>query len=317
MIIEAAVAALLATATEWRNGGDSVQRFVVPGSPYVSTVTRRLGATAGVVFDTSGKPRDVDGTTTTQRPDCLAPEAPAADGIQETSRQRAIVPERAVIDVMELYTFAAENGAGGRAPIEAKIAAAVDLLNATLLQSRIYNVSFRLVHVGRIDREENVGQLQLLNWLSSDQTVGRLRQQYAADLVGLWTEADAEIAWTPRSFTPSSGFHVLCRRYPLSLQLFSHEVAHNLGAQHNAEQLGSLANDPYPFARGVVSSKWMTVMSYAPSGEWRDTLPVFSNPELDHDGMPLGVAGQADNARMIRTAGPIVADYFRTADGLK
>jgi hypothetical protein len=35
MLIEAAVMTLLAAATEWRNGGDYVQRFVAPGSPYV------------------------------------------------------------------------------------------------------------------------------------------------------------------------------------------------------------------------------------------------------------------------------------------
>jgi hypothetical protein len=198
--------------------------------------------------------------------------------------------------------------------MEAKIAAAVDLLNSTLLQSHVYNVSFRLAYVGRIDREENLSQMQLLLWLSNDPGVAKLRQQYAADLVGLWTEADAEIAWAPRSFTPSTGFHVISRRYPLSLQLFSHEVAHNLGAQHNAEQSGSVPNDPYPFARGVVGTTWMTVMSYPPNGEWRDTIPLFSNPDLAHDGVPLGSPGKADNARMIRIAGPIVAEYYLSRD---
>jgi hypothetical protein len=318
MIIEAAVITLLATATEWRNGGDYVQRFVVPGSPYVSTVTRRLGAVAGVVYDAAGSPRDLDGSKATQIPHCIAPEPPAAaDTVSAMSRQRAIAPEHVVIDLMELYTFAAENGAGGRAPIEAKIAAAVDLLNSTLLQSKIYNVSFRLNYTGRVDREENINQLQLLNWLTNDAGVARLRADHGADLVGLWTEADAEIAWAPRTFTPSSGFHVICRRYPLSLQLFSHEVAHNLGAQHNVEQCGNVTNDPYPYARGIVSAKWMTVMSYPPPGEWRDVLPIFSNPDLQRDGMPLGIPEHADNARMIRLASPIVADYFHSADGLK
>ena len=159
--------------------------------------------------------------------------------------------------------------------------------------------------------------MQLLTWLTNDAGVARLRAEHGADLVGMWTEADAEIAWAPRAFTPSAGFHVISRRYPLSLQLFSHEVAHNLGAQHNAEQTGSLTNDPYPFARGVVSAKWMTVMSYPPDGEWRETLPIFSSPDLEHDGVPLGLPGRADNARMIRLSGPIVADYFRAADAVK
>ncbi len=320
MIIEAAIATLLTTSTEWRNGGDYVQRFVVPGSPYVSTVTRRLGAVAGVVYDAAGHARDLDGATATQIPHCVAIEpsgrpgfSPAGlnPGLPSTlSRERVVKPQPAVIDLMELYTFAAENGAGGRAQIEAKIAAAVDLLNSTLLHSGVYNVSFRLAHTARVDREENINHLQLLNWLTSDAGVARLRAEHGADLVGLWTEADAEIAWAPRTFTPTSGFHVISRRYPLSLQLFSHEVAHNLGAQHNAEQCGTLANDPYPYARGIVGATWMTVMSYPPAGEWRDVLPVFSNPELQPD-------GRADNARMIRLSGPIVADYFRRAEGIK
>jgi Metallo-peptidase family M12 len=314
MILEAAVTAFLLTAREWRNGGDYVEQFVVAGSPWISTMTRRLGAVAGVTYDADGRGHDADGSTMTARPHCttVSPEGP--DLVQAMSRKRATAPERVVVDVMELYTFAAENAAGGRAPMEAKIAAAVDLLNAAMLQSRISNVSFRLVHTGRIDREEDLNQMQLLNWLSNDPSVAQLRQQHGADLVGLWTEVDAEIAWVPRSFTPSTGFHVICRRYPLSLQLYSHEVAHNLGAHHNAEQVGAASSDPYPFARGICEKKWMTIMSYPPAGEWRETLPVFSNPDLQLDGVPLGVAGKADNARMIRLAGPIVAGYVRSRD---
>ena len=58
-------------------------------------------------------------------------------------------------------------------------------------------------------------------------------------------------------------------------------------------------------------------MSYPPPGEWRDPLPLFSNPDLQRDGAPLGIPEHADNARMIRVAGPIVAEYFRDADGVK
>jgi hypothetical protein len=312
VIIEAAVLTFITATTEWRNGGDSVQRFVVPGSRFTSTVTRHLGAVAGVIFDADGTARDIDGETPQRIPHCIAVTPPAEDDAVSAmaSRQRAISPERSVIDLMELYTFAAENGAGGRAAIEAKIAAAVDVLNSTLLESRIYNVTFRLAYTGRIDRDETLSAPQLLNWLTNDAEVARLRAAHGADLVGLWTEEDAEIAWAPRLFTPSTGFHVISRRYPLSLQLFSHEVAHNLGAQHNAEQVGNVPNDPYPFARGVCGPKWMTVMSYPTDGEWHETLPLFSNPDLQHDGVPLGAAGQADNARMIRLAGPLVAAYL-------
>jgi hypothetical protein len=315
MIIEAAVAAVLGMAvTEWRNGGDYVQHFTVEGSPFVSTVTRRLGAISGVIYDADGHGRDLDDAAP-HTPRCASIEPPADLQVAASSaRHRATAPERVVIDVMELYTLAAENGAGGRAQIEAKIAAAVDLLNSTLQQSRIYNVTFRLVHVARVDRDETLNQLQYLIWLSNDAGVAKLRDEHRADLVGLWTEADAEIAWAPRSFARSTGFHVISRRYPLSLQLFSHEVAHNLGAQHNVEQTGPMANDPYPFARGIRTATSMTVMSYPPAGQWRETLPLFSNPDLTYDGVPLGIAGQADNARMIRFAGPIVAEYYRAID---
>src|SRR5438552_903831 len=120
MIIEAAVVALLSTATEWRNGGDYVQRFVVDGSPYTSTVTRRLGAIAGVIYDAEGHARDLDGATATQIPACVAiePGEPSGRQVVALSRERAVKPDRVVIDLMELYTLAAENGAGGRAQIE-------------------------------------------------------------------------------------------------------------------------------------------------------------------------------------------------------
>ena len=92
MIIEAAVMTLLAATTEWRNGGDYVQHFVIPGSPYVSTVTRRLGAVAGVVYDAEGHSRDLDGSKATQIPHCIAVEPPADDTVNTMSRQRAVAP---------------------------------------------------------------------------------------------------------------------------------------------------------------------------------------------------------------------------------
>ena len=313
MILQAAIMAALAAGgytTEWRNGGDYVTRFVIDGSPFVSTVTRRLGSVAGVVYDRDGRPHDASGEVATSRPHCIALSASTATEAAATSpRRRAAKSNGVVIDLMEVYTLAAENGAGGRAQIEAKIAAAVDLLNTTMSQSGISNVTFRLVYVGRIDRDENLDQLQLLFWLSNDAAVAQLRREHGADLVGLWTERDAEIAWAPRSFTPSSGFHVICRRYPLSLQLFTHEIGHNLGAQHNPEECDSMPNDPYPFAHGVRGDKWMTVMSYPPEGEWRETLPLFSNPDITYNGVAVGAAGRADNARMIRMAAPAVAEY--------
>src|SRR5438477_5740301 len=112
MMLAAAVAAMVMT-TEWRNGGDYVQRFVVPGSPYVSTVTRHLGATAGVVYDAEGHARDLDGATARRIPHCvaLAPDGRAEARPTTMSRERAVRPERSVIDLMELYTLAAENGA--------------------------------------------------------------------------------------------------------------------------------------------------------------------------------------------------------------
>lgn len=305
------IASTAAASWEWRNGGDYAHQFTVDGSPFVSTVTRRLGAVNGVIYDAEGHAHDLDGAAP-HVPHCVAVEPPTALQASATisARRRVVAPERVVIDLMELYTFAAENGAGGRPQIEAKIAAAVDLLNTALIQSEVYNVTFRLVYTARIDRDENLNSLQLLMCLTQDAGVAQLRAEHGADLVGLWTEEDAEIAWAPRVFTPASGFHVICRRYPLSLQLFSHEVAHNLGAQHNVEQTGVVANDPYPFARGTLTAQWMTIMSYPPPGEWRDVLPRFSNPDLSYDGVPLGVAGQADNARMLRIGGAIVAQYY-------
>jgi hypothetical protein len=295
---------------EWRNGGDFLSRFTVADSPFQSTMTRRLGVLAGVVYDRDGHPHDVSGGIATERPECLSPAFPAeAHTAAMSARRRAITRDTVIIDLMELYTFDAENAAGGRANIEAKIAAAVDVLNTTILQSGISDVTFRLVHAGPIECQENRKPVELLIWLSNDSEVARLRQEHGADLVGLWTGAAAQIAWVPRSFTPASGFHVISQRYPLSLQLFTHEIGHNLGAQHNAEQTASQTNDPYPFAHGVRTDRWMTVMSYPPDGEWLETLPLFSNPAISYQGIPTGIADRADNARMIRVAALLVAEY--------
>src|SRR5947207_8712918 len=132
MIIEAALlAALTITDIEWRNGGDYAERFTNPGSPFVSTLTRQLGAVTGVAYDAAGRARDIENGKALDpprvRPECVAMVPDVDATVTAQSRRRATAPEREVIDLMELYTFAAENGAGGRAPMESKIAAAVDL----------------------------------------------------------------------------------------------------------------------------------------------------------------------------------------------
>jgi len=95
-------------------------------------------------------------------------------------------------------------------------------------------------------------------------------------------------------------------------RLFAHETGHLLGGTHDPDNAPAEAG-LYPDARGhhLVGNnglEYATIMSYSRVST-DDSLHQFSAPEISYLGAATGVAGQRDNARLMRVVGSIVAQY--------
>lgn len=94
-------------------------------------------------------------------------------------------------------------------------------------------------------------------------------------------------------------------------RLFAHETGHVLGGHHDAANVDAGVG-LYTDARGHLFTgqnavNYGTIIAYSLNGE--SSAHYFSNPEVSYMGTATGVTGQADNARLMKVIGPMVASY--------
>jgi hypothetical protein len=228
----------------------------------------------------------------------------------------------AVIDLMVLYTAAAKNNAGGQAGIEAKILNAVAAANQAYLNSQVAQ-SLHLVHMEEIAYTQTGNMSTTLADLAGTadgkmDNIHALRDQYGADQVVLISSESnyCGIAYQMQSlgtwFAPYA-FAVVhddsiysC----LGNQTMAHEMGHNQGNAHDAQNsvnMPGIAAYSYGYR---VCGVFRTVMSYQCSGEPR--ISSFANPNILYAGQPTGITDSADTVRSMNQAAATVA-AFRAA----
>lgn len=259
-------------------------------------------------------------------------DAGAGDATKRSIPKSADVPVDSgrLIDMMIVWSPAAESAAGGAMAMQSQAQAAVDSLNAIFLNSGVAN-RVRLVHrqlVAYTERSNCAAGAIITDCALDDITsdndgivdqVHDLRDQHGADLVGFiignappW----CGIAWIPSTLSSSNhpyGFAVVSQFCAVGGRGFAHEVAHNLGANHDAAYHGG--EGPKPYNRGHLDPQgfWRTVMSYGGMCGNCTQIDYFSNPKLTHvDGDAVGTA-DANNALVINLFGKAAAAFRPTS----
>lgn len=221
-------------------------------------------------------------------------------------------PGTNVLDVVFVFTPAAEAGAGGRSGMDALLSLAIDEANASFAQSGV-GLSVRAAYRSRIEYVESGDLSRDLDRLgkSGDGALDEVhgwRDVYAGDVVCLITESEdtnlyAGMAQQLRSTDAAAlarGFLVCLRPYLVGNYTLPHELGHTLGCNHDRDNAGGSGLHSWSYGNRftVEGQQYRTIMAYRPGIQ----VPYFSSPEVFFRGVPTGIAsgtGAADNVRTL------------------
>jgi hypothetical protein len=218
------------------------------------------------------------------------------------------------IDLLAVWTPAARNGLGGTRQTRLLVQNAVDVANTAFINSRV-DARLNLVHAREVNFPETGNPETDLFAFQRDKSVAALRKSVGADVVSLFVNqmnGACGIGFLMTNDAFSSEFapwtYSVVKRACGSLVL-AHEVGHNLSCNHdrqNADPEFSL----FPYAFGHISEgNFRTVMAYNNNCLICPWVENFSNPDVARNGIPTGVAGQADNARAINNTRELVSTF--------
>lgn len=238
------------------------------------------------------------------------------------------------VDIIILYTPRSLAAQGDEKSLRDSIQAVVDSANYSYATSLI-GVRLNPVLIGLHGTwVESGNMLTDMRAMYSDARIATLRNDYKADFVYLVIESDAnfyggaaELLSDPKG-QPNLCMSIMRRTVFAGNSRWAehaglgliHETGHFLGAGHDVEHGYPTAFQStkalFPYSNGrrfeVGGVLYRTAMAYDPGIQ----LNLFSNPNLDFAGVPLGIPagqpGEADNAQTMNRAAPIVAAY-RTA----
>jgi len=233
------------------------------------------------------------------------------------------------VDVMVVYTQASRVR-WGESGIQSRIINAVDVMNSANADSLV-NYSYRLVYMGEVNYVETGDMGDALDKITSTtdgemDNVHALRDQHGADIVSLIVEDSnyCGIAWvmSPGLLTnnrmASRAFNVT---YSSCLSNFTlaHEIGHNEGCSHDRAN-GSGGSYDYSFGYQDATAGFRTIMSYACPGGGCSRIARFSNPNVNHNGVPTGIdhgadpANSSDNARTKNNNRTIIANWRQAVE---
>ncbi len=264
-------------------------------------------------------------------------------------RKLGTLPSTITIRVLYLFTNQARIDAGGHPEIvsddndiQALIQGTILDANLTFLQSQV-DVTIEVAGIGRLDGFIPTGDERAdLRALASDANIMAARNGTAADVVsillrkgtfgGLVPVCGQTITQRPECIDPGEdplpgcnpglsfsefAYHfsaVNCTRAGLA---GVHELVHNMGGEH--EPGGAITEDlsVFPFSFGFfinelvggISVRFGTIMSISQGFNDEDLYLSHSNILHGVFGVPVGVAGQTENARTVELLAPAMEGF--------
>ncbi|HEY9503255.1 MAG TPA: M12 family metallo-peptidase [Pyrinomonadaceae bacterium] len=263
---------------------------------------------------------------------------PPAEAVQEARQGQLIAAAAAPptcttdpateIDVLVVFTPRTRAAAGGLAGMQGTVLLAIQETNDAYANSGV-NQRVRLAHMQEVNYNESGDSTTDKNRLRNPtdgimDEVHALRNTFAADVVMLFVEplqncGEAFIMNPISNAFEKFGFAVVRRTCATGNFSFGHELGHIMGARHDWSKDGT-NNSPLPFNHGFVRTNpsnatvapWRTIMGVPPTNPATGRIPFWSNPNVNFNGDPTGVATgsqPANNARTLNTTAATVANF--------
>jgi hypothetical protein len=245
--------------------------------------------------------------------------------------QTLMVDDGSLIDVMVVYTQDAENYLSN---ITSEIQLVIDQTNQSYENSNI-NQRVRLVHSAQVTYTESGDSLTDLERLKDPSDgyiddVHPMRDVYGADIVSLWVKNTGvgvcgrgymmNESWRSSAFEEWA-FNMIGIDDELrcAIHNFTHEMGHNMGANHDRYVCDEDDKGAYDYSHGYVSipGDFRTIMAYwqecDDNGFYCELIPFWSNPNVTYEGIqtgiPVGESDSADNAKTLNNTAYIVANF--------
>ena len=259
--------------------------------------------------------------------------------------QSSVAEDESFIDVVVLYTPAVRDAVGGITAAHSLVDMMVAETNQAYRDSGVDQQVFltRTVEVDYVEAGASIIDLSRLATPDDGymDEAHQLREKTGADLIHLIARSTTVCGIAYLMTNPSRNFQRLgvgVTNYVCGGVVLAHELGHNMGLRH--DRYVDAGNTPSPYSHGYVnqrafeedapgSSRWRTVMAYpnqcSDSGFSCTRLLRFSNPDLLHEGDPMGVAGgtgsfavdgPADARRTLNETRDIVASFREAGSDL-
>ncbi|MDX1993046.1 MAG: zinc-dependent metalloprotease family protein [bacterium] len=240
----------------------------------------------------------------------------AAVPVSAPSAQTVMAGDGPVIDVLVTYTTASMNGQNlsqFTAAVEAEVAISNSAITNSQANFQINIVALVPTSYTEVGFETDLNRITSTNDGFMDD-IHATRNQYGADLVAL-LRGNGEycgIAWLMTNVSTnfaSNGFSVTGRTCFGNFS-FIHEIAHNMGSQHDPLN-GSGGAYSYSYGYQDTTGAFRTIMAYANQCPGPGSCPRvgrFSNPNLSYNERVTGTATQ-NNALSLSNTAPTVAQF--------
>lgn len=237
-----------------------------------------------------------------------------------------------VIDIMIVYDTTASSWVASNGGMDAFAQDAVTRMNQASENTGL-DLRFRLVHamsVGYTTTSLNADLTALQSGSGALSEVAGARDHYGADIVAMLIDTGSASGFTGLGYLLASwSGHASYAHTVNSIRAvavgstLTHEVGHNLGADHAKDQSSGPGPNMYLdnqysagwYFRGANGIDYHTIMAYNYDGYggYYDPAPLFSTPLKDYQGVPAGDPAHADNRRLLEQTKDVVAAYRDSA----